>query len=103
MHPQEISLEVPSPGALRAPGEGSHNGWQQPQRWSARQQTEVVLRQLRGEVLDVLSRDLGIPATRLTACSEQPITRAMRLRPPVRRLAASSRARTRSRRGCEGL
>ena len=57
----KMSLEVPSPGPVRPAGEGSHNGWQQPRRSSARQQTEVVLRQLRGEVLDVLSRDLGNP------------------------------------------
>jgi hypothetical protein len=34
-------------------------------RCSARQKTEVVLRLLRGEALDLLSRELGIPAARL--------------------------------------
>jgi len=58
MHAQEISLEVPSQGARRATGEGSQNGWKKP---------EVVLRLLRGEALDLLSRALGIPAARLTA------------------------------------
>ena len=48
MHAQEISLEVPSPVALRAPCEGSQNGWKKPERFSARQKTEVVLRLLRG-------------------------------------------------------
>src|SRR5262245_54742669 len=66
MHPQELSIELPAQGARRATGEGSNNGWQKSQRFSARQKTEVVLRRLRGEALDVLSRALGIPAARLT-------------------------------------
>ena len=49
MHAQEISLEVPSQGARRATGEGSQNGWKKPERFSARQKTEVVLRLLRGK------------------------------------------------------
>jgi hypothetical protein len=43
MHPQELSVELPAQGARRATGEGSQNGWQQPQRFSARQKTVVVL------------------------------------------------------------
>ena len=70
MHAQEISIEVPSQGARRATGEGSTNGWQKPQRFSARQKTEVVLRLLRGEPLDLVSRELGIPAARLTTWRE---------------------------------
>lgn len=70
MHPQEISLEVPSQGVRRATGEGSTNGWKKPERFSARQKTEVVLRLLRGEALDLLSRELGIPAARLTTWRE---------------------------------
>jgi hypothetical protein len=70
MNTQEISLEVPSQGARRATGEGSTNGWKKPERFSARQQTEVVLRLLRGEALDLLSRALGIPAARLTTWRE---------------------------------
>jgi predicted RNase H-like nuclease (RuvC/YqgF family) len=35
-----------------------------------RQKTEVVLRLLRGEALDLLSRELGIPAARLTTWRE---------------------------------
>src|SRR5204862_6613436 len=69
-HAQEISLEVPSQGARRATGEGSQNGWKKPERFSARQKTEVVLRLLRGEALDLLSRALGIPAARLTTWRE---------------------------------
>ena len=70
MHPQELSLELPAQEARRATGEGSTNGWQQPQRFSARQKTEVVLRLLRGESLDLVSRELGIPAARLTTWRE---------------------------------
>jgi hypothetical protein len=47
MHTQEVSIEVPSPGARRATEEGSQNGWKKPERFSARQKTAVVLRLLR--------------------------------------------------------
>jgi Transposase len=70
MNPQELSIEIPSQGVRRATGEGSKNRWQKPQRFSARQKTEVVLRLLRGEPLDLVSRELGIPAARLTAWRE---------------------------------
>src|SRR6516162_10731508 len=70
MHAQEISIELPSQGARRATGEGSNNGWQKPERFSARHKTEVVLRLLRGEALDLLSRELGLPAARLATWRE---------------------------------
>ena len=70
MHPQALSIELPSPGAQRATGEGSKNGWQKAQRFSARQQTEVVLRLLRGEALAAVSRALGLPAARLATWRE---------------------------------
>ena len=70
MQPQEISIEVPSQGTRRATGEGSTNGWEKPQRFSAQKKTEVVLRLLRGEALDLLSRELGMPAARLTTWRE---------------------------------
>jgi hypothetical protein len=70
MQAQEISIEVPSQEARRATGEGSKNGWQKPERFSARQKMEVVLRLLRGEALDLLSRELGIPAARLATWRE---------------------------------
>ena len=70
MHAQEISIEVPSQGARRATGEGSQHGWQKPERFSARQKAEVVLRLLRGEALALLSRELGIPAARLATWRE---------------------------------
>ena len=70
MHAHEISIEVPSQGAHRATEEGSQNGWKKPERFSARHKTEVVLRLLRGEALDLLSRELGIPAARLATWRE---------------------------------
>ena len=70
MHPQELSIELPSQGARRATEEGSKNGRQNPQRFSARQKTEVVLRLLRGEPLDLVSRELERPAARLTTWRE---------------------------------
>lgn len=36
-----------------------------PQRWSARRKGQVVLRMLRGEALDALSRELAVPIYRL--------------------------------------
>ena len=65
-----MSIEVPSQGACRATGEGSINGWHKPERFSAPRQAEVVLRLLRGEALDLLSRELGIPAARLASWRE---------------------------------
>ena len=70
MNAQEISIEVPSQEARRATGEGSKNGWKKPERFSARQKTEVVLRLLRGEALALLSRELGLPAARLATWRE---------------------------------
>jgi len=70
MQAQEISIEVPSQGARRATGEGSTHGWKKPERFSAWQKTEVVLRLLRGEALDLVSRELGLPAARLATWRE---------------------------------
>jgi transposase len=38
-----------------------------PERWSAKAKTEVVLRLLRGEGVDVVSRDVQVPAHELEA------------------------------------
>src|SRR5262245_48488129 len=70
MNPQELSIELPSQEARRATGEGSNNGWEKPQRFSAHKKTEVVLRLLRGEALALLSREFGIPAARIAAWRE---------------------------------
>lgn len=53
-------------GARRATGGSDGGGALEPgQRWSARRKSEVVLRMLRGESLDALSRELGIEMYRL--------------------------------------
>jgi transposase len=46
---------------------GSENGGgaELPERWSARAKTEVVLRLLRGEALDAVSREVQVPAHEL--------------------------------------
>ena len=74
MHTPEISIEVPSQGARRATEEGSKHGRKKPERFSARQKAEVVLRLLRGEALDLLSRELGLPAARLATWREAFLT-----------------------------
>jgi transposase len=40
-------------------------------RWSSRRKTEVVLRLLRGETLDTLSRELGVTAATLAQWRDQ--------------------------------
>ena len=70
MHTPEMSIELPSQEARRAPEEGSQNGWKKPTRFSAQRKAEVVLRLLRGEALDLLSRELGIPAARIATWRE---------------------------------
>ena len=41
-----------------------------PERWSARRKTEAVMRLMRGESLDGLSRELEVPAQRLAEWRE---------------------------------
>jgi len=50
--PPEHTSGPPSPGEL-------------PERWSAQRKTELVLRLLRGEALDAVSRDSQVPAHEL--------------------------------------
>jgi transposase len=52
-------------GARRATGESAGGGLSPGQRWSAGRKREVVLRVLRGESLDALSRELGVEIYRL--------------------------------------
>lgn len=42
-------------------------GGELPERWSAKAKTEVVLRLLRGEAVDVVSREIQVPAHELEA------------------------------------
>jgi cell division protein FtsB len=59
----------PAEGALGATGDGP--GLRKPKRFSARRKVEIVLRLLRGEDLELLSRKLGVTAARLSRWREQ--------------------------------
>jgi len=61
----------PSEGARRATGDGPGLMGKGPQRFSARRKVEIVLRLLRGEDLELLSRELGVTAARLSKWREQ--------------------------------
>ena len=59
-------------GARRATGGGADVGALAPgQRWSAGRKREIVLRVLRGEPLDALSRELGVEIYRLEEWRER--------------------------------
>lgn len=57
------TVDSPGGGAVRALAPG--------QRWSAARKREVVLRLLRGESLDVLSREIGVESYRLERWRER--------------------------------
>jgi transposase len=40
-------------------------------RWSSRRETEIVLRLLKGETLDALSRELQVSSARLAQCRDE--------------------------------
>ncbi|MAG32295.1 MAG: IS3 family transposase [Deltaproteobacteria bacterium] len=62
-------------GARRATGERDGGGALSPgQRWSAGRKREVVLRILRGESLDALSRELGVEIYRLEQWRDQALS-----------------------------
>ena len=56
-------------GALRATGTGAREV-QKNRRWSAKRKREAVLRLLRGEDLEVLSRELSVSAAKLSRWRE---------------------------------
>lgn len=56
--------------ASRPAGSGAGEAEDRPQRMSSRRKLEAVLRLLRGESLDGLSRKLGVAAARLSAWRE---------------------------------
>ena len=58
-----------SEGARRATGDDP--GGKKSPRFSARRKVEIVLRLLRGEDLELLSRELGVTAARLSKWREQ--------------------------------
>ena len=57
-------IRLVDPQGGRSPTAGSASR-QDKGRWSSRRKTEVVLRLLRGETLDALSRELGVSSARL--------------------------------------
>jgi transposase-like protein len=67
MKEQDMKSTTPTPAA----GEGGRRpsdaaaGAAKPKRWSARRKREAVMRLLRGESLDALSRELGVETYRL--------------------------------------
>lgn len=56
----------PSEGRRQMPGEGPGHRATKPARFSAKKKTEIVLRLLRGEAIELLSREFGVPASRLS-------------------------------------
>lgn len=61
-----------APEAQRDLRSREHSGthWARPLRWSAKRKVEAVLRLLRGESLDIVSRELGVKASTLAAWRE---------------------------------
>lgn len=59
-----------SQGGRRPTGEERAVVTPLPRRWSARRKVEVVLRLLRGETLDALSREIGQPASKISEWRE---------------------------------
>ena len=70
MHTHDGIQPVSAEGARRATGEETARQGSQPVRFSAQRKTEVVLRLLRGDDMDLLSRELRVPAARLAAWRE---------------------------------
>jgi predicted RNase H-like nuclease (RuvC/YqgF family) len=61
---------VASERARRETGDTTAHIGSTPVRFSAQKKTEIVLRLLRGEELDRLSREFGVPASRIAAWRE---------------------------------
>lgn len=60
-----------SEGARRATGDDPGTGNKKTQRFSARRKVEIVLRLLRGEDLELVSRELNVTAARLSKWRQQ--------------------------------
>jgi predicted RNase H-like nuclease (RuvC/YqgF family) len=65
-------VRLVDPQGGRSPTAGSASR-QDKGRWSSRRKTEVVLRLLRGETLDALSRELGVSSARLAEWRDEAI------------------------------
>lgn len=55
----------------RRPSDGADTAPREQGRWSSRNKMEAVLRLLKGETLDAVSRELGVTAARLSQWREQ--------------------------------
>lgn len=65
VNPSKPELPVAEPSVARGGAAGSSGLDHPPQRWRAKRKSEVVLRLLRGEPLDALSRQTAVPIPRL--------------------------------------
>jgi hypothetical protein len=65
-------IRLVDPQGGRSPTAGSASR-QDKGRWSSQRKTEVVLRLLRGETLDALSRELGVSSARLAEWRDEAI------------------------------
>ena len=68
---QEPAQRNVSGGGGGTPGQGESGARGERGRWSSRRKLEVVLRVLRGEDLDALSRELGVTAGALAQWRDQ--------------------------------
>lgn len=66
---RELNREVASSERARRASGDEANG--KPKRWSAKRKRDAVLRLLRGEDLETLSRELGVPAARLSGWRDE--------------------------------
>ena len=83
-------------GTRRVTGEAPARVDSKPLRFSAQKKTEIVLRLLRGEAVDLLSRACGVPASRIAAWRETVLEagqESMKKRPAVERDRERSRLR----------
>ena len=66
--------KTPSAAKRARSASGADEGDRQDKgRWSSRRKTEVVLRLLRGETLDALSRELGVSSARLAEWRDEAV------------------------------
>jgi predicted RNase H-like nuclease (RuvC/YqgF family) len=83
-------------GTRRVTGEATVRVDAKPIRFSAQQKTEIVLRLLRGESIDLLSRECGVPSSRIAAWRDTFLEagqESMKKRPALERDRELSRLR----------
>jgi transposase-like protein len=87
---------VASDGTRSVTGGATARIGSKPVRFSAQKKTEIVLRLLRGEAIDLLSREFGVPASLIAAWRETFLEagqESMKKRPALERDRALSRLR----------